>query len=173
MELPSVYHWTSSSYFGSNIGMYLGSMLWSQFSASFDTFRRKNGVFLKNQCYIKNFAQLSFCLSQKRQFWLLNFSAKIIKKIITSVPGVDVFIILSPNWWKKIVDFDIKSYYFMPKIDHNISVCKKWPFFAEEGSKSPKIVIITLAHAFRCFQSLPRKRSVQIGSSVNSNSRDA
>jgi hypothetical protein len=33
-----------------------GSMLLSQFSAIFDNFRRKIGVFLKNQCYDQSFA---------------------------------------------------------------------------------------------------------------------
>jgi hypothetical protein len=33
-----------------------GSMLWSQSSSIFANFRRKNGVFLKNQCYDQNFA---------------------------------------------------------------------------------------------------------------------
>jgi hypothetical protein len=31
-----------------------GSMLWSQLSAIFDNFRRKNGVFLKKQRYDQN-----------------------------------------------------------------------------------------------------------------------
>jgi hypothetical protein len=47
------------------------------------------GVFLENQCYDQNFAKFTFVLSQKRQFFSLNFSAKIFKKIITSVPGYD------------------------------------------------------------------------------------
>jgi hypothetical protein len=34
----------------------LGSMLWSQFSAVFDNFRQKNGIFLKNYRYDQNFA---------------------------------------------------------------------------------------------------------------------
>jgi hypothetical protein len=34
-----------------------GSMLWSQFSAIFDNFRQKIGVFLKNQCYDHNFCK--------------------------------------------------------------------------------------------------------------------
>jgi hypothetical protein len=46
-----------------------GSMLLSQFSAIFDNFRRKIGVFLKNQCYDQNFAYFSFVFSQKRQFF--------------------------------------------------------------------------------------------------------
>jgi hypothetical protein len=43
--------------------------LGSKFSAIFDNFRRKNGIFLKSQCYDQNFAYLSFVLSQKRQFF--------------------------------------------------------------------------------------------------------
>jgi hypothetical protein len=51
-------------------------MLWSQFSAIFDNFRQKNGVFLKNQCYDQNFAKFSFILSQKRQFFSLGSKIK-------------------------------------------------------------------------------------------------
>jgi hypothetical protein len=40
-------------------------MLWSHFSATFNNFRRKNGVFLKNQCYDQIFAYSSFVMSQK------------------------------------------------------------------------------------------------------------
>jgi hypothetical protein len=43
-------------------------MLWSQFSAIFDNFRRKNAVFLKNECYDQIFSKFSFVLCQKRQF---------------------------------------------------------------------------------------------------------
>jgi hypothetical protein len=42
----------------------LGSMLWSQFSAIFDNFGEKIGVFLKNQYYDQDFAYFSFVLSQ-------------------------------------------------------------------------------------------------------------
>jgi hypothetical protein len=63
----------------------LGSMLWSQFSAIFDNFRQKIGVFLKNQCYDQNFAQFTLVLSQKRQFFAIFFGENIFK-IITSVP---------------------------------------------------------------------------------------
>jgi hypothetical protein len=50
-------------------------------------FCEKIGVFLKNQYYDQNFAQFSFVLSQKRQFFA-EFSAKIfLKIIITSIPG--------------------------------------------------------------------------------------
>jgi hypothetical protein len=78
-------------------------MLWSQFFAIFDNFRRKNGVFLKNQCYDHNFrrfstifgekigvslknqcydqdfAQFSFVLNQKRQFFRWIFRRKLLK----------------------------------------------------------------------------------------------
>jgi hypothetical protein len=47
-------------------------------------FGEKIGVFLENQCYDQNFAYFSFVLSKKRQFFSLNFSAKIFKKIISS-----------------------------------------------------------------------------------------
>jgi hypothetical protein len=62
-------------------------MLWSQFSAIFDNFRQKIGVFLKNQCY-DHFLQQIVCssLSEKRQFFAI-FLAKIFTKIVTSVPG--------------------------------------------------------------------------------------
>jgi hypothetical protein len=43
-------------------------------------FGEKIGVFLKNQCYDQNFAKFSLILSQKRQFFPLNFSAKIFYK---------------------------------------------------------------------------------------------
>jgi hypothetical protein len=46
----------------------LGSVLCSQFYAIFANFRRKNGVFLNNECYDKSFAQFSFVLCQKRHF---------------------------------------------------------------------------------------------------------
>jgi hypothetical protein len=39
-----------------------------QFSASFDNFRQKIGVFLKNQCYDEFLHHLAMLLSQKRQF---------------------------------------------------------------------------------------------------------
>jgi hypothetical protein len=42
-------------------------------------FGEKIGVFLKNQCYDQNFAYFSFVSRQKRQFFLLNFLAKIFK----------------------------------------------------------------------------------------------
>jgi hypothetical protein len=45
-----------------------GAMLWYHFSAIFGNFRWKNWRFLKNQCYGQNFAQISFVLSQNRQF---------------------------------------------------------------------------------------------------------
>jgi hypothetical protein len=54
----------------------LGSMLWSQFSAIFDSFRQKNGVFLQNQCYVWS----KFCFESKNANFLPNFSAKIFKK---------------------------------------------------------------------------------------------
>jgi hypothetical protein len=57
----------------------LGPMLWSQFSAIFDNFRQKIGVFLKKQCYGKIFAQFSFALSQKRQFFAEFFGENILK----------------------------------------------------------------------------------------------
>jgi hypothetical protein len=47
----------------------LGSMLWSQFSASFANFDEKIGVFLKNQCYDHCFSKFSFVLSQKRRYF--------------------------------------------------------------------------------------------------------
>jgi hypothetical protein len=42
-------------------------------------FGEKIGVFLKNQCYDKKFAQFSIVFSQKRQFFPPNFSAKTFK----------------------------------------------------------------------------------------------
>jgi hypothetical protein len=46
----------------------------------------KIGVFLKNQCYDQIFAKTSCSLSKKTPIFSLNFSAKIILNIITSVP---------------------------------------------------------------------------------------
>jgi hypothetical protein len=45
--------------------VFQGLMLWSQFSAIFDNFQRKNGVFLKNQCYDQIFHNLAL-------FWVKN-----------------------------------------------------------------------------------------------------
>jgi hypothetical protein len=46
-------------------GDQIGRMSWSQFSAIFDNFQRKNGVFLKNQCYDQIFHNLAL-------FWVKN-----------------------------------------------------------------------------------------------------
>jgi hypothetical protein len=43
-------------------------------------FGEKIGVFLKYQCYDQLFSKFSFVLSQKRQFFSQNFSAKIFEK---------------------------------------------------------------------------------------------
>jgi hypothetical protein len=43
----------------------MGSMLWSQFSAIFDNFGRKIGVFLKNQCHDHNFLRFSTIFGEK------------------------------------------------------------------------------------------------------------
>jgi hypothetical protein len=56
-----------------------GSMLWSQYSAIFANFRRKNGVLLKSHCYDQIFAKSSISLSKKMSVFLLNFSAKFFK----------------------------------------------------------------------------------------------
>jgi hypothetical protein len=48
----------------------LGSMLWSQFSAIFASFLRKNGVFLKNQCYDQILGKTRSSLRKKRQIFL-------------------------------------------------------------------------------------------------------
>jgi hypothetical protein len=42
-------------------------------------FRKKIGVFLKNQCYDQNFAYFTFVLSQKRQFFAEFFGENILK----------------------------------------------------------------------------------------------
>jgi hypothetical protein len=52
-------------------------MLWSQFSAILSIFGEKIGVFLKNPYYDLNFAQFSFVLSQKRQFFAEIFGENI------------------------------------------------------------------------------------------------
>jgi hypothetical protein len=69
-------------------------MLWSQFSAIFSNFRRKNGVFLKYQCYGQIIFKFGFVSSQKRQF-LAKLFCKNIFKIITSVPGL-IFYLRNP-----------------------------------------------------------------------------
>jgi hypothetical protein len=63
-----------------------GSMLWSQFSAIFDNIRRKNAVFLKTNVMI-NILHILALFWVKNAIFLLNFLAKIFKKIVTSVPG--------------------------------------------------------------------------------------
>jgi hypothetical protein len=40
---------------------------------------KKIGVFLKNQCYDNFLCKITFCLSQKRQFFSLNISARYLK----------------------------------------------------------------------------------------------
>jgi hypothetical protein len=57
-------------------------MLWSQFSAIFAYFRRKNGVFLKIQCYDKKLQNLALFRVKNA-----NCFGENILKIITSVPG--------------------------------------------------------------------------------------
>jgi hypothetical protein len=57
----------------------LGSMLCSRFSAISDNILRKIGVFLKNQCYDRNFAWFSFDLNKKRQFFCWIFRRKYFK----------------------------------------------------------------------------------------------
>jgi hypothetical protein len=46
----------------------------------FRQFSAKNGVFLKNQCSDQYLTKFGFVLSKKRQFFLLNFLAKIFEK---------------------------------------------------------------------------------------------
>jgi hypothetical protein len=53
---------------GSKVG-YQGSMLWSQFSAIFPNFRRKNWRFFSKTNVMIIFSNFSFVLSQKRQFF--------------------------------------------------------------------------------------------------------
>jgi hypothetical protein len=59
----------------------------TQLSAIFPNFQRKNGVCLKSQCYDQFVSKFSFVLSQKRQFFA-KFSGEKILKIISSVPAV-------------------------------------------------------------------------------------
>jgi hypothetical protein len=68
-------------------------MLLSQFSAIFDSFRQKIGVFLINQCYDLICALFSVVLSKKKNsIFFANFFAenilKTILKTITSVPDI-------------------------------------------------------------------------------------
>jgi hypothetical protein len=66
---------SSSEYVLLFIFLVLGSMFWSQFSAIFVNFRRKNGGFLSNQCYDKMFAKLAVVWAKTP-----NFSTKIFLK---------------------------------------------------------------------------------------------
>jgi hypothetical protein len=54
-------------------------MLWSQFSAIFDNFRRKNWRFSQKPMLWSIFSKFSFVLSQKRQFFCKNFRRKYFK----------------------------------------------------------------------------------------------
>jgi hypothetical protein len=54
-------------------------MLWSQFSAVFAKFRRKNGVYLNKQCCDVNFAKISSILNKKLQFFRQFFRRKYFK----------------------------------------------------------------------------------------------
>jgi hypothetical protein len=74
-----------------------GSMLWSQFSAIFANFWRKNCVFLKNQSYDNIFSKFAFVSSQKRQFFAKYFVENIFK-IITSVPDYAKFRDIFKSW---------------------------------------------------------------------------
>jgi hypothetical protein len=58
----------------------------SQFSAILGNFRRKIGVFLKNQCYDHIFVKTSCSLSKNAVFFAEFFGENILK-IITSVSG--------------------------------------------------------------------------------------
>jgi hypothetical protein len=62
-------------------GSYLGPMLWSQFSAIFDNFRRKNWRFYQKTMLWSKFCiiVLSYVLSQKRQFFRWFFRRKYFK----------------------------------------------------------------------------------------------
>jgi hypothetical protein len=51
-----------------NVHMYQGSMLWSQFSAIFNNFLRKNWRFSQKPMLWSFFSKFGFILSQKRQF---------------------------------------------------------------------------------------------------------
>jgi hypothetical protein len=84
-----------------------GSMLWSQFSAIFDNFRRFSTIFgdfrqfsatfdnfrRKNWCFSQQpmlwsfFSKLAFVLSKKNANFFAKFFGENILKIITSVPG--------------------------------------------------------------------------------------
>jgi hypothetical protein len=76
-------------------------MLWSQFSAIFDNFRRKNWRFSQKPMLWSIFSKFSFVLSQKRQFFAKIFGENILK-IITSVPG-------HPVCGRKLVEADFES----------------------------------------------------------------
>jgi hypothetical protein len=61
------------------ISLSQGSMLWSQFSAIFDTFRQKNWRFSQKPMLWSIFLKNSFVLSQKRQYFRWIFRRKYFK----------------------------------------------------------------------------------------------
>jgi hypothetical protein len=62
-------------------------MLWLQFSTIFANFRWKNGVFLKKQCYVPNFAKSRSILNRNANFFAKCFGENTFK-VIKSVPGL-------------------------------------------------------------------------------------
>jgi hypothetical protein len=62
-----------------NVWSHQGSMLWSQFSAIFDNFRRKNWRFSQKPLLWSKFCIINFVSSQKRQFFCWNFRRKYFK----------------------------------------------------------------------------------------------
>jgi hypothetical protein len=68
-----------------------GSMLWSQFSAIFSNFRRKNWCFFLNSNVMINFFQnLALSWVKNANFFAKNFGENILK-IITSVPDLKTY----------------------------------------------------------------------------------
>jgi hypothetical protein len=64
-------------------------MSWSQFSAIFVKFLRKNGIFLKKQCFDQIFAKKLAVVWAKNADIFDKFFGENIFKIITSFPGAD------------------------------------------------------------------------------------
>jgi hypothetical protein len=79
--------WRCIHFYKKGVGRFFWKLVWGRcydhnFLRFSTIFGKKIGVFLKNQCHGENFAQISFVLRPKRQFFGEN-----ILKIQTSTPG--------------------------------------------------------------------------------------
>jgi hypothetical protein len=94
-------------------------MLWSQSSAIFAHFRRKQlAFFSKTNVMIKFLQKLAVVLGKKATIFSPIFSAKIFQKIIASVPGVDVMITILCDFCQ----FSAKKLAFLSKTNVMIKI---------------------------------------------------